>query len=569
MSEAIQSEGPISPADRVEHNDGRLLRDALWNSLGFLTAGFAGMLLVPLLLHRLGAAAYGLWIVASSAGSMVLILEGGLGWALTREIAAKDDWTATQQFVRAAGSFYLVLGCLGAIVGIASAFFLPQRLHVEPALLPAARAVFYFAAIAFLVEQLFGFKIAILQGLRRFDLANSVSNLTALLRIAAIALLLWFGFGIVSVAVVTAATGLAGVLIASIVVHHAEPRLRLFPLTLGWRPLLSSLRFSITSHIGYTLSYWTWQLPPLIIGFLRGSGAVTPYFIGQRLSIAASAIAHRSGESLFPAASEAGAAGDLSAIVRFGNRAVAFTALPISALLFIFAPEILRVWLGAVPPEASVVLRLTAAAAGVESLGIAAMYTLWGAGHSVRILAILSGIGLGSVSLGGWWLSLFGISGVALAILVVLALGTVVFSISAVAETGISVKQTLDSFLPLLLPLISLVAIALALRFIYSPNSVLGLVASLCPPAAVYLVLSGVFLPPSERSILLRPFLMLRNLLDHVRVLRSAKWFIIFVWHWLSNSRQKVYEIYSAVSTMYRRRGAEDRSSSRNGKGER
>jgi hypothetical protein len=196
------------------------------------------------------------------------------------------------------------------------------------------------------------------------------------------------------------------------------------------------------------------------------------------------------------------------------------------------------------------------------------MYTLWGAGHSVRILAILSGIGLGSVSLGGWWLSRFGISGVALAILVVLALGTVAFSISAVAETGISVKQTLDSFLPLLLPLISLVAVSLALRFIYSPNSVLGLVASLCPPAAVYLVLSGVFLPPSERSILLRPFLMLRNLLCHVRVLRSAKWFIIFVWHWLSNSRQKVYEIYSAVSTMYRRRGAEG-SSSRNGKGER
>src|SRR3954447_26280196 len=65
----------------------RLVRDALTNYSATVVAGLTGLLMVPILLHQLGAEQYGLWVgVLLMAG--VIPLDFGLGWSLTREISS-------------------------------------------------------------------------------------------------------------------------------------------------------------------------------------------------------------------------------------------------------------------------------------------------------------------------------------------------------------------------------------------------------------------------------------------------------------------------------------------------
>lgn len=512
--------------------------------MGYVIAGLAGMLLVPLLLHRLGSEAYGLWIVASSAGSMVLILEAGLGWALVKEIAGSSDWDATQHLVQIAAAFYPALGAIGAVVVVASAFVLPQRLQLSPDLIPIARVVFYCAAAAFFFEQIFGFTQAVLQGLRRFDLANIVSNVVNVGRIAVIAVFVWRGAGIAAVAIVTAIAGLLGAIAGAAAIRVAEPRLKFFPPSLKWKPLAATVRFGITSHIGYTLSYWIWQVPPLVIGFFLGSAAVTPYYIGQRLSLAASGLSHRAGEALFPAASEAKSSGDLPSTLLSGNRTVAFLAFPVTILLYVFAPSVLHVWVGAISPEALTVLRITAAAVAIESLGLASMYTLWGSGDSVRILSILSAVGIGSVSLGAWWLHSFGIVGAAYAILVVVSLGSLAFMISAIRGVAVSPGRWIASSLPLAIPTLIAWLVAAAIEYWIPPASWAALIVSTFIPGGLFLVLASLLLPEAEIPSFLRRFRVLRHAFASIHILRSGYWFAAYVAQWLLNSPRTVHDDY-------------------------
>ena len=118
---SIEPDTDVGAVERVAEADERtrVMRDGVLNYAGVVVSSAVGIVVIPLLLRGLGADHYGFWIFAGSIATWFsTILDLGLFWSVTREIASEANGTNTGDSVRvvaAAGNASL----LGAIAGAA------------------------------------------------------------------------------------------------------------------------------------------------------------------------------------------------------------------------------------------------------------------------------------------------------------------------------------------------------------------------------------------------------------------------------------------------------------------
>jgi O-antigen/teichoic acid export membrane protein len=200
---ATASEHVAAPRDGGDERP-RLLRDAVVNASGILISSAVALLVVPIMLRGLGAAAYGLWIAVSAVVAIAVSFDLGLGWTVVRQIAADsrgEPKAETVQFFQAAANAYLVLGVLSGavlwIVGLVVAYQMP----FSPELRAVAPFLFAMAGIGLVGERMTAFAVAVLHGMRRFGSAVMLVSGFAILRGVGIAMLLWNGGSVREVAV--------------------------------------------------------------------------------------------------------------------------------------------------------------------------------------------------------------------------------------------------------------------------------------------------------------------------------------------------------------------------------
>lgn len=486
-------ESPAAARQPDLHERVRLMRDGFINYSAVVVNGIIGMLLVPILLRGLGFELYGIWIAAYGFAGIVGLLEFGFGYAITREVAAiaESADAPLPPFVRAAASAYLLIGFAGCVVITALGVPLAWGLHLSPPQRVLAHEVFLLVGLGFAAEQVMIYSIGVLNGVRRFDCSNTITVASSLVRAAGVVLALLAGGRLLALtAWYTAASWMAAVA-AMALVGHVAPRFRFRPARPRWRLLASRVPFGVGSLLTSAVQNLSWQVPPIAIGLLRGPAAIVPYFVGQRLPLAVSGINVASAEALFPAASAARDDSARSAeILEVGTRGLLLVSLPLSLALFILAPNILQAWLGHVPADAVLVLRLAAVAALLEAVGSAGAHLLWGRGTVGSVVTLTAPILV--VSLGGGLLLLgpLGLAGPAIGLLFNTAAASLLL-LSAAAHACAS-RPTLvlaKSVRGLALPaLAATLVLALLARFV-RPVSAPAVIGSAALAALVYLVI--------------------------------------------------------------------------------
>src|SRR5581483_2261655 len=99
------------------------------------------------------------------------------------------------------------------------------------------------------------------------------------------------------------------------------------------------------------------------------------------------------------------------------------STMPLFVVLWIIGPNLLRVWLGAVPPESTAVLRLLTAAVILDAVSAAANGVLLGCGAAGVVLAIVSIQTVAAALLAFGLLARFGVFGVAWALVLAMPVG--------------------------------------------------------------------------------------------------------------------------------------------------
>jgi O-antigen/teichoic acid export membrane protein len=338
-------------ANRLTSARSRVGHNALLNFLGLAVPLALAFFIVPVAALNLGPARFGLLGLAWAITEYLTLFDLGLGRALVKFVADAVHQRSPKlsEIVSLSMAAQLAAGLVGGAVFVLAAPLLVRGVfNIAPAAAAEALGVFQVVGLSVPVVLLMAGQRAVLEGAQRFDLGAFLKMLGSVAALAIPA--------IGAVARVSLPTIMVGVLLSRLVVcllyaiaiRRALPDLR-WVYSRDW-PLLRRL----VSFGGWVLVSNT--VSPLLVYFdrfalssiagLTATGFYTAPYEGvvRILLIPVSLFG-----SLLPALTAAEGARDQTRFVQLASsseRVLApVMALPL-ALLLVFAPEILRVWLG-------------------------------------------------------------------------------------------------------------------------------------------------------------------------------------------------------------------------------
>jgi O-antigen/teichoic acid export membrane protein/SAM-dependent methyltransferase len=538
--DSLRSVEPEGPTKSVVDERVRLMGDGILNNTSRILIGVIGIVLVPVLLKGLGADSYGIWIAALSVTGTVAFIDFGLGMSVTREAATSlsaEGTTKAAPFIKAAWTLCLLIGVIGGIVIATLGLLLSRGLHLSAASRPVAAAVFALAGVCFLADRLLAFTMAVLTGLRRFDLTNSLVTLSAVARAIGIIALVKTGCGVVTVmmwqVVLTSVAAVAG----QWMVRQVRPEFGFQLVRFDWDLVRSRLAFGLASQLTAIVEIVIWDLAPVVVGLVLGSKWIVTYYIAQQFPTSLGPIIWSTGEALFPAAAQHGQDREMDhtrEILEVGTRWIVVLALPLCMGLWIVAPKLLQAWVETVPDGAVLTLRLITLAVFMDGFSAASIQVLWGR-NAIRTLVIIPCLLMVS-SLGFALLLLprIGIAGAAWGLVVPMCIASLSYMYIGARTCGVRTWHLVrTTYASLVVPVMVFLAICLGLDRITGPGWP-GVIAATVGGGAGYLislllvgareeelmlVRKGIEIPRSAGSGLYR---RLRHALARVGFLRSG-----------------------------------------------
>lgn len=355
-----------------------------------LISGVVMFISYRLYLRYLGYEQYGLWLVLSTVLNVVQLGSIGLGPALTRLVAQshrRNAHAATQRYLATSvllvSALGLTLGC-GLLVGghaLVSLFKLTSIVALPfLALLPYVTALSIYAVVVDLFT-------ATVSGLGRIDLTNYAQLVSQCAGALASVILLHFGAGLAAL--------LWGTVI-SLVLLHAQAAFRIARLS----PLKLTQGFTCTaSEVKNLLGFGGWvaattlvnasigPLTRILLARFAGLAAVPPYDLALSACYKLRGVWECALRALLPEVSglceqtdDAGSR-QLAATYWHAVRFLAAGSTPIYAAAFVFASQILHLWLGTVGAGGVATFRILLAATYINLQAVAPYYLLMGMGR--------------------------------------------------------------------------------------------------------------------------------------------------------------------------------------------
>ncbi|HVF99169.1 MAG TPA: oligosaccharide flippase family protein, partial [Chloroflexia bacterium] len=189
----------------------QFLRNSISGYLSSATIIAIGLLLTPLLVRELGHQVYGVWVLVTSLGIYLTLLDLGIVDAVTRYVAtarAVHNSSQITAVVSTAFAICLAAGLLSLVLTTVLVFIVLPTLNTPRELLPAAQWLLMSLGIgstAVLSSRVFD---GALRGAQRYDLANSLQIGYSVFLAGGTALALLLGGGLAEIAWVNLTAGI-------------------------------------------------------------------------------------------------------------------------------------------------------------------------------------------------------------------------------------------------------------------------------------------------------------------------------------------------------------------------
>ncbi len=386
----------VRPPARLAHvfdrSQSTLLLNGVANAGSAILNSILGFIVVPVLLGVLSAEMYGLWVTAASLAVLANCLSFGLRWSLVREVAAaKLNDVPAGRFLNSAASLLVVMGMVGAaLIAGCGLWVASGLLTLSDGVKAVAPTVFGFVGLMFFADLIGLYPMCILQGLQQFVSLNAVLSVAALVRAGGVIVLamssrpetlpvvvpMWW-------CLVSFGTAVA----LNVVTRRLAPHLTFRPARLVWSELRPHVAFGMVSQANSAAGWVLWQSGVWILSLTAGPASAATYSIGQRIPSAAQLLYWRNADVLFPMASGNREQPDLihASLATVTRTNLAMT-LPLCAVCWLFASQLLQIWIGSSNAEAVWVLRFTALAILADATAAGASQVVWALGFARQYL---------------------------------------------------------------------------------------------------------------------------------------------------------------------------------------
>ena len=399
-----------------------LARNTIWNLLGQLLPMSVAVLAIPVLIHGLGAARFGVLSLAWVVIGYFSLFDLGIGRALTKLVADKLAAGETDSIPPLSWTSLfamLLMGVLGgAMVWAISPLLVHKAFKIPVALQDETLRAFYLLACSIpLVTVTSGLR-GILEALQQFRVLNFIRIPMTIFSLAGPLLVLPFSVSLVWVVAVLVVGRVVGAFAHLIVCFRAIPALRHHLMVIDFSLMGSILRIGGWMNVSNLMAPIMMYVDRFLIGAVISVTALAyytaPFDMVTRLSILPGAVSG----VLFPAFALTCAQNPDRARLLFSRsvKYIFIAVFPIVLVAVTLAPEGLRLWLGApFAISSTAVLRWIAAGVFLNSLSYVPFALIQAAGRP-DITAVLQFIELPPYGLAIYFFAKhYGITGVSVA----------------------------------------------------------------------------------------------------------------------------------------------------------
>jgi O-antigen/teichoic acid export membrane protein len=320
-----------------------------WFSLGLNI--LVGIFLSPYILHRLGDAAFGIWVLIFSLTGYYGIFDFGIRSSIVRYVSkytATRDINEVSRLISTSMFTYTCVGALSMLITLVGCIYVDRVFHVAPDFQSTARWLLLLVGSSVALGFPLGVFGGMLEGLQQFYILNWTNIVSTLLRVVLIVFFLNGGYGLLTVALIT--VGLP--IVASVV--RGMIAVRALPVTLSWKYVDRETFRHIANYSSITFMIIVagrlrFKTDAVVIGTFLSTAAITYFYAGSRLVDYAGEVLSSLAQIFVPMSSQSDAAGNIDRLRKIfvaGNRVCAFTMLPITAILVILGKSIIEVWVG-------------------------------------------------------------------------------------------------------------------------------------------------------------------------------------------------------------------------------
>src|ERR1700751_1892091 len=201
----------------------RALKNVVSSWAGLAVNIAVGFFLWPFILHHLGDEASGLWVLIFSVTGYYAIFDFGIRSSLIRYVSKFQATGEKEQLARLVNTSLFTYSCLGMVGVVATtvcAFYVDRLFHIPQDFLKQAQILFLMVGYSVALGFPLGISGGILEGLQSFYLINWTNIIATLLRAVLIVYVLWHGFGLLSVALITVSLPLIASAVRALIAHR-------------------------------------------------------------------------------------------------------------------------------------------------------------------------------------------------------------------------------------------------------------------------------------------------------------------------------------------------------------
>jgi O-antigen/teichoic acid export membrane protein len=396
------------------------LSNAMYGVLDYVAQPAAMLLAAPILLHRLGVASYGVWLIASAAVGAGSIVSSGFGDAVIQRVAtlrAISDVRSIRQVVANLLSINLVLsGALAVLLWAAVPFVTGRVTHFDPSM---REDCVWSLRIGTLLMMLKSIESVFICGQRAFEEygpAVRIAIATRLLTMLAALGLALRGYGVPALMLATTGLTMLGAAVQGAALkRHLGGGLfkpgfdRATLVELGsfggftWLQAVSGVLFS--------------QADRLLLGVFLGAPSVAYYGICVQMAQPIHGLTAAGLHFLFPHLAMRFASGKLTALRGPVYSAIAINAVLATAFtsgLMLAGPQLLRLWMGrSFAEHVNGLLLVLAAGFGLLALNVTGHYAMLALGKVRLVTALNVAGGVAMLLAMAVWVPRHGVNGAA------------------------------------------------------------------------------------------------------------------------------------------------------------
>jgi O-antigen/teichoic acid export membrane protein len=431
-----------------------------------------GFVMLPFNTRHLGAADYGLWMLAASIVAYFPVLDLGYAGAMDRFVAhyrTKRDAQAINQLVSTVFVMFALIGAVAFLIIAIVALNIGSLFALSEEQVSAGRAVMLLVGVQFTCGLPFAVYGAVVNGFQRTYL-NSVVGIVVALAVALVNIgVLVAGGGLVALVAATTATRMIGYIAYRNNGHRVFPLLRVHYSLFRRGRIRELTGFSVYVLLHMLSGKLNYATDPMIIAAFLSTGAVAVWTVAQRLSDMVLRVSNQLNDVLFPVVVDCDSRqydDRLREVLVQGTKISLALALPVAGALGLLAESVVVAWTGTPYVEAATILQILVLVVLVRAGSATASTVLKGAGH-IRLLAWSNTAAAGSnIALSVVLLQRYGLPGVAVATLIPLV-ARALFILVPVAcrRVGITVRAYLvQAVWPTVWPAIPALGALAALR---------------------------------------------------------------------------------------------------------